>query len=894
MLISSLKNRRTPWAFWLLLLFPVVLRLPFLLGWLDADPLLFAGGVGDSGRLSGGTPWIDPNVGFQAQALGKLAADQWLSGHVPWWNAFNGVGLPLAAEMQPGAFFLPFILLYHFRHGFMWVELCMQILAGLCTFALLRKIGLGRVAALTGGLLFELNGTFAWHGAPIATPIAFLPMLLLGVETLFERARNEQTGGWWLITLALAWSISAGFPETAYINGLLVAMWTLCRLPDLPRAHWASFTGKLVIAVGAGIACCLPLIVPFAEYVSRSFIGGHGDVFAHAALPNASAALSLMPALYGPIFAFNDPANAVLLTWSNIGGYLTLLSLALALLGGILAPRRLTVALLVWMALCLCKTYDLRPISDLMNMIPLIKTAAFFRYSPPSWEFAGIVLAAFGIDALQRGHASARRYTVVVFVIAACAAVASIWLARDPLKALLHVRASAHYVRAALGWLVISWSAGLILLLWQKRRPYAVPLLVTLLLVDATLAFVVPMRSGARHVKHGEPGLAFLRAHVGLQRAYGLGPLAPNYGAYFEVAQINHNYLPVSNDWLSYVNQHLDPAANAIVFNGSSLRAPGYGSAIDQLRERLPAYEEVGVRYVLASPGVNPFGQELSIQGDSGKYHSALSLTKDQSVTVHWKVPVGSHPRTLNQVGVLIGNYQGQSNGRLKVEVCPQQGACTSGSRPLSESQDDALFAIPLDKSLSISPDSGASAASLTIRFIDAESTNPMALWISGLGAKQAGTASMEAIPNDTVPTLALRFAEDAKDFQANQVYDGPDMSIYELAGAKPYFEITQGSCSLEPLARDRLKANCASAAQLLRREAFYPGWTAVVDGQPASLAPAHEIFEGVELGAGTHDISFVYRPSHYWILLAGFLAGIGTWLFGLSRELKPLRRRIH
>jgi hypothetical protein len=48
---------------------------------------------------------IDPNPGFTSQALGHRAVLEWLGGRVLWWNAYEGIGAPLAAGMHSPAFF---------------------------------------------------------------------------------------------------------------------------------------------------------------------------------------------------------------------------------------------------------------------------------------------------------------------------------------------------------------------------------------------------------------------------------------------------------------------------------------------------------------------------------------------------------------------------------------------------------------------------------------------------------------------------------------------------------------------------------------------------------------------------------------------------------------------
>lgn len=735
-----LSRCRGWWPLLLLFAIPIALQLPALLGSLSPDPMYFVAAVGDSVHHHAGYPWIDPNVGYQAQALGKLSADQWLAGQIPWWNPYNGVGLPLAAEAQPGSLFLPFVLLMHFRTGGMWLELLLQLIAGGCSFALLRRLGLSPLAAFAGGLLFELNGTFAWLGAPITSPVAFLPMLLLGVEILRKRIADRSCGGWWLIPLALGWSVYAGFPEIAYINGLFAGAWILGRLEGLDRGQAWQFIRRLCVAVGAGVLLCLPLIVPMIEFIGRAFIGGHDTAFVHAVLPRTAPALSLMPWLYGPISAFSDPADLVAATWGSIGGYFTALQLFVAVIGIFCCRRKLGLCLAAWMFLCLAKTFDFRPLSDLINLVPLIKSTAFYRFAPASWEFAGCVLVALCVDRMQRREPTTAARLLAAFALIGAFTALALWLAHPAIQALAHVGGFRRYFRIACVWLGLTMSGGLLMVLRQRWR-HAPVALVILLSLDACMAFALPIRSGARHLSRHEPGVAFLQQHLGMQRIYSLGPLAPNYGAYFRLAQINHNYLPVSRDWVDHVQSHLDAGADPIIFNGSFGAAGKNRDAIEALKRNPEAYEALGVRYVAAPAGTNPFA-------------------------------------------------------------------------------DTAL------------PARDVSAA-------------------------------------------------------ARSVYQGADMSIYELPHAAPYFETSGDVCTLRVIDRLTLVSQCPSAARLIRREAFYPGWSVAIDGIRAELLRAGDLFQSVDLPAGTHQAVFRYEPSHAWWILAGLVAGIAAWLAALAAELK-------
>src|SRR6185437_10403878 len=76
--------------------------------------------------------------------------------------------------------------------------------------------------------------------------------------------------------------------------------------------------------------------------------------------------------------------------------------------------------------------------------------------------------------------------------------------------------------------------------------------------------------------------------------------------SYFDVASINVNDVPASQRWADYVQAHLDPYANPNLFLNLP-SGPGIPSLADEVAARLPAYEAVGVKYVLTPPGAQPF-----------------------------------------------------------------------------------------------------------------------------------------------------------------------------------------------------------------------------------------------------------------------------------------------
>ncbi len=140
---------------------------------------------------------------------------------------------------------------------------------------MLREIGLSRAAAFLGGALFLLCPVFFLTPHAAIGPVPFLPLLLLGIEHAARAAAAGRRMGWSLVTVAVAYSIYARFPEIAFLDGLFAGFWVLWRLACLPGPVRMGFIGKLGLATGIGICLSLPLVVPFLDYLKRANLSGY-------------------------------------------------------------------------------------------------------------------------------------------------------------------------------------------------------------------------------------------------------------------------------------------------------------------------------------------------------------------------------------------------------------------------------------------------------------------------------------------------------------------------------------------------------------------------------------------------------------------------------------------
>jgi hypothetical protein len=602
----------------------VVANAPTLLHFVTTNPVQLYGNLQTAAARQAlpGAPIIDPNAGFVTQSLGHVVASDWLHGHVPWWNPYEGIGSPLAGEMQAAAFFPPTLLLYG-AWGFVWFHVLLELMAGWATYFLLRRLGAGRAPSTAAGVAFGLTGTFVWFSHAPANPVAFLPLALVALERCVHAARTGSRGGWPWLALALALSVLAGFPEVAYIDGLLVATWAAVRIlgagPDKRR-----LLGKVVGGAVVGGLLAAPVLVAFVTFLPHADIGAHGGAFGSASLVSQAIPQVLLPYAYGPIFAFHSTQSpdVFALIWDNVGGYLDATIVVCALVGVVgrrLRPLRL--ALVVWMVLGMGRTYGIEPIARLVTHFPGLREAATYRYSQTSWELAAIVLAALGIDDVARRRVRPRTLVAAgsITLVLTWWAAATAWpiLTQSTGAAHRHIYdlASGLWATLGIGTVVV----GGVVALGGERAPRkrfgvsprtGVVLVAAAVALDAVAMALVPQFSAPTAEPLDLAVVHFLQENLGTARFATLGPIQPNFGSYFDIAEVNVNDLPVPSTYATYVQHHLDTNTNPLLFTGGVVSDATGPSPGQELSAHLSSYENLGVKYVVAAAsGLDSLGR---------------------------------------------------------------------------------------------------------------------------------------------------------------------------------------------------------------------------------------------------------------------------------------------
>jgi hypothetical protein len=89
----------------------------------------------------------------------------------------------------------------------------------------------------------------------------------------------------------------------------------------------------------------------------------------------------------------------------------------------------------------------------------------------------------------------------------------------------------------------------------------------------------------------------------------------------------------------------------------------------------------------------------------------------------------------------------------------------------------------------------------------------------------------------------------------------------------------TEGTATLGLYTDDHvvLRTSNPSPGYLVLTDAYYPGWQALVDGQPASIQRGDYLFRAVAVPAGQHTVEFRYQPRS--VALGGAISLLAAWI---------------
>lgn len=848
------------WHLSLLVILPLLANAPVLSGIFKCDPELLHSGLGiglNNHLYPGAACYVDPAVAYITQPLAYLSAQDWLHGLIPWWNPYTGVGVPMAAEMQDESFFLPFVLLLHFHQGWLLQRLIFQALTGLFSYWFMCDIGIFAGAALLGAIIFVLNGTFILTASMVAAPIFCLPLMLLGVERIRVASLRRLNLGWSFIAAGLALSIYAGFPEMAYFDGLLVAGWSILRFFQLPYVDRWRFAAKLATGGLVGLALSGPLTNAFIQYLNIAYIGSHSGTLAHSVLPPMAAPLQLFPLFYGAL-AEGPPAglsDAGL--WVRIGGWIgcvpTLLGLYALLVKSECKAVRWFLAgwILAWQA----RYFGLPGFIYLFNLVPGMDSADIVRYSTVTVEFSAFILAAFGLQDLGLGKPLTRQNTGLLIAVCATGLLVSVL----PVRSIMPIwwRGYPHLAIISVIFGILS-IFGIFVTMRAIFSHRSLGLVKVYLLVSSIGVFWISQIGAPRSGHLDLAGVSQFNPAHDYGRLYTVGPFAASFPAMYHLAEINYQQLPIPRLWTDYISSFLFPDADLVTFGGGQV-----GQADDFL-SHATSFEAIGVKYLITSPGQSIFKDHNP--NASLSWNGYVPVLHHRAVgTV---VPPGIVQSALiSSVSVVVGTYYGKSTLPIYVKLCDVSG-CAKGSESLAKAGDNQPLVIALAQPLKL-----IAGESLSVQFFH-PAGQQVAVWLpTGLSRSDY---ALEPLP-DGSSRLVMNKVDNLP--SVPRIFHDNTMDIYQLPNPAPYAQSNDDACHVVIYSRQKMDSDCPHPTTMVRRELYYPGWRAQVNGVDIPITQTENIFQRINLPAGPAKIRFTYIPPYTPLACAAAIAAALFWL---------------
>ena len=359
-----------------------------------------------------------------------LAWTQVHHGHLPLWNPYAALGMPLAFNWQTAAFSVPSLVGYLFplRLAFTVQVIVTLVIAGTGVYALCRVLRLGTLACIFAGTVFELSGPMiGWLGWPHSAVLSWSGWLF-AAAVLVVRGRRRLLSITFL-ALAIAAMIYAGQAEVLTLGGLALLVFVIVLL--LQRSPFLGGTAPILrpvvdlsIGVLTGLALGAPLLLPGSQVVSgseRALPGGDP-----AEILKGNPALPLHNLVHVIFQGFDGLPVAGSHWFGYIGGYsetaayVGVIAVVLAVTG--FAVRRSRPEVVAFGVLCVVMLVVafVPPVVAVLYRLPLIGTVLWQRAILPL-SFGVAVLAGIGLDVLVRepGDRAVRRWAGAGFTVAA-------------------------------------------------------------------------------------------------------------------------------------------------------------------------------------------------------------------------------------------------------------------------------------------------------------------------------------------------------------------------------------------------------------------------------------------------------------------------------------------
>ena len=827
------------------------------------------------------------------------------AGELPLWTTDLFMGAPLLANPQLGSYYPLNWLTAPFRapQAIKISILLHSILAGLGVFYLYREAVEKRILpALLAALVYSFSGYLGAHVEQINQfqGLAWLPILFTLYHRTLTRGRPWRDG----LLFALAWALQifCGHTQTVFISGIGLGVYGIglgMAARETPRQIGRRLL-TLSVCTLVALLLAMPQLLPSLELIGMSNRGSgfsSGEATAFSLSPNLLGR-ALLPSydgqLFGEYVAYVGVIGLGLALWGVTAGHLPVgkrrLWIGMALLGLLLALGRYSPLFLL-----------------------LVELPGFNLFRVPARFLAlstlGIsILAGIGLSALDRGHSNGRahgdrRGAIAVGLIITVIIILTRFVLRPDPGAIFGGSVISNSSLALWGLALLllllllilrhpwmPWAAAALvfaeLLLAAQNMPYndLSPPEVYLgqrFTISQMLAYqaeeIAPGRTLSISQIYFDPGdIVALRARY--------DRLGMDFNAQFHALDaVKKQEMLMPNLSLTWGIPTIDGFGGGItptVYYSqftSPLLPEGTARAVDgRLGERMALPECRGAcipdlrwlqmtdtRYVIVD-------KVHDIWHDDIAYDTALADFWQDVDRIIWPEELFDQARILHTKPLAGRSDALDLQNDLLLTETDEQGLQTILA------SDHSILAVTLTYS-------GNKSIFLQVQPPEFERVLSSAIKIYRVSSKgsRAYLASQVRILPDNLPghEEALRVIH-----QGDQVVIHGDAELDVLAVDQP------GQVSIVEYDDTHvvLQVDSPAPAYLILRDAFYPGWTANIDGEPAPILRANVLFRALQVPAGESRVVFTFEPHLWQVSLA---AGVAMWVAALSLLVLLFRR---
>ena len=838
-----------------------------------------------------------------------LFAEELRQGHFTQWSPFTVAGAPLGATPN-FALLSPLTVPYYLLPG-AWAPGYVKLLEIACSvgfsFAFLRRLRLGRPAALVGGLAFATSAfMIAWTNFPQTRVAAFVPAVFWGVERLAQERRGRDAG--WL-ALAVTAMILGGFPAITGYCLFLAGPYLLVRVLAEYAGHWARAARVLAggaAAVLAGVVLSAYQLLPFAAFMSRAFVHGRGQTPADHLSPT-TLVTAIAPYAFGGVNPRSPlwylPGNLIE-GESYVGAAVIVLAIAaVAMPQGARAalPRGVWTFLAAAAAGGVALVYVGRWPLAVLQHLPVLFSQNYIGRVRSVLGFLVAMLAGVGFEVLCRRHAArslagpgksrtALAYGLAVWLVAALAG-GVLW--RSAHRAAVAADATRHngidrvamldqHVLVGVAFLAVAAACAAYLRWGPAPGPTATGRgrlvrlaaagLLPVLIAGQALTLAVPFwpRSKTSTFYPVTDTHRWLQAHLGHER------FAGTFNAMTMSADSALRLRAITGH--AFVDERLGELVRAVP-QASSLYptyvnfAPTAGAATSPVLDRL------GVRYFVTALGAPMFGTRHPAPSDG----TTARLQPGVPVTL----PVPGTGR-LRAVGLTaVRPFAPITSGAwLEVTVRDAAGHRVAHGRRLAAGMG---LRVPFWLPVAAEAATGRLIATVTVH-----ATQPLVL------AARGGRPAVDTV---TAGSDGLRLAYSGSAVIYQRLSALPRLrwasaAVVEPSAARRIALLASGGVPADAVVlasgppaqgrsasvrytgdgTDQISASvdARGGGYLVLADALQTGWAVSVDGQAARLLPADHALVAVTVPGGRHTVAFRYAaPVHN----AGAVLSAGTAL---------------